>query len=91
MTPPGRDIDDGRIPEETYFRKVLVDAAGNILLLGGSQSPHPGRDVFLCRKDGSLLRTFVLASRSRLIALGKPGALYATDETGTIVEKYSLR
>ncbi len=91
MTRPERDVDDGRLPEETYFRKVLVDAAGNILLLGGSQSPHPGRDIFLCGKDGSLLRTFVLPSRSRLIALGEPGALYATDETGTIVEKYSLR
>ncbi len=87
----GADVDDRRLPEETYFRKVLVDGAGHILLLGGSRSPHPGRDIFLCARDGSLLRTFVLRSRSRLIALGEPGALYATDETGTVVERYSLR
>ena len=91
MAPPGTNVDDGRLPEETYFRKVLVDGAGRILLLGGSQSPHPGRDVFLCARDGSLLRTFILRSRSRLIARGEPGALYATDETGTVVEKYLLR
>jgi len=91
MPGPDAGIDDGRLPEETYFRKVLVDAAGNILLLGGSRSPHPGRDIFLCTRKGSLLRMLVLPSKSRLIALGEPGALYATDEAGTVVEKYSLR
>ena len=76
MVPGKADHDDGRLPEETYFRKVLFDASGNILLLGGSRSPHPGRDVFLCDRKGALLGTFVLPSRSRLIALGERGALY---------------
>jgi hypothetical protein len=85
------DDDDGQVPEKTYFRKVLLDAAGNILLLGGNQAPHPGRDIFVCRRDGSCIRTFVLPCGSRVIAAGEKNALYATDEAGTRVEKYILR
>ena len=83
--------DDRQVPEETYFRKVLVDATGNILLLGGNQSPHPGRDIFVCRRDGSCIRTFVLPFRSRVIAAGEKNTLYATDEAGTRVDIYVLR
>jgi hypothetical protein len=83
--------DDRQVPEKTYFRKVLLDAAGNILLLGGNQAPHPGRDIFVCGRDGSCIRTFVLPSRSRVIAAGEMNTLYATDEGGTRVERYILR
>jgi hypothetical protein len=83
--------DDQGVPEKTYFRKVLLDDAGNILLLGGNQAPHPGRDIFVCRRNGSCIRTFVLPSRSRVIAVGEKNTLYATDEAGTRVEKYILR
>jgi hypothetical protein len=83
--------DDGRVPERTYFRKVLLDAAGNILLLGGNQSPHPGRDIFVCGRDGSCIRTFVLPFKSRVVAAGEKNTLYATDEGGTRVERYILR
>jgi hypothetical protein len=80
-----------QVPEETYFRKVLVDAAGHILLLGGNRSPHPGRDIFVYRRDGSSVRTFVLPFKTRVIAAGENNALYATDEAGTRVERYTLR
>jgi hypothetical protein len=83
--------DDRHVPEETYFRKVLISAGGNILLLGGNQSPHPGRDIFVCAPDGSYIRTLVLPSRSRLIAAGKGNALYATDESGTQVTRFVVR
>ncbi|HEX7572337.1 MAG TPA: hypothetical protein VF514_04535 [Bacteroidota bacterium] len=85
------DDDDRGVPEKTYFRKVLLDDAGNILLLGGNQAPHPGRDIFVCKRDGSCIRTFVLPSRSRVVAAGEKNTLYATDEAGTRVEKYILR
>jgi hypothetical protein len=85
------EADDRQVPEETYFRKVLVDAAGNILLLGGNQAPHPGRDIFVCGKNGSWIRTFVLPFKSRVIAAGEKNTLYATDEAGTRVERYILR
>ena len=87
----GEEEDDGRVPERTYFRKVLLDAGGNILLLGGNQAPHPGRDIFVCRRDGSCIRTFVLPCRSRVIATGERNTIYASDETGTRVERYTLR
>lgn len=83
--------DDRQVPEKTYFRKVLLDAGGNILLLGGNQAPHPGRDIFVCGRDGSCIRTFVLPFRTRVIAAGEKNTLYATDEGGTRVERYILR
>ena len=82
---------DRHIPEETYFRKVLVDGEGNILLLGGNQSPHPGRDLFVCGPEGTLLRTLVLPSKPRTVTLGHGAMLLATDEAGTCVIAYSLR
>jgi hypothetical protein len=85
------DEDDWRVPERTYFRKVLLDTGGNILLLGGNQSPHPGRDIFVYGRDGSCVRTFVLPARSRVVAAGEKNTLYATDEAGTRVERYILR
>jgi hypothetical protein len=91
MTRQSGEEDDLRVPEETYFRKVLVDAAGNILLLGGTRAPHPGRDLFVYGRDGSSLRTFVLPFKTRLVAAGEENALYATDEAGTRVERYTLR
>ena len=91
MVSEGGEEDDRQVPQRTYFRKVLLDAAGNILLLGGNQAPHPGRDIFVRRRDGSSIHTFVLPSRTRLIAAGENHALYATDEGGTRVERYILR
>ncbi len=91
MVRGGKEEDDRGVPEKTYFRKVLLDNAGDILLLGGNQAPHPGRDIFVCRRNGSCIRTFVLPSRSRVIAVGEKNTLYATDEAGTRVEKYILR
>ena len=87
----GEEEDDRQVPEKTYFRKVLLDAGGNILLLGGNQAPHPGRDIFVCGRDGSCIRTFVLPYRSRVIAAGEKNTVYATDEAGTRVERYTLR
>jgi hypothetical protein len=87
----GEEDDDRQVPEKTYFRKVLLDAGGNVLLLGGNQAPHPGRDIFVCRRDGSCIRTFVLPHRSRVIASGEGNTIYATDEAGTRVERYTLR
>jgi hypothetical protein len=91
MTPQKGEEVNWQVPERTYFRKVLLDAAGNILLLGGNQAPHPGRDIFVCGRDGSWLRTFVLPFKSRVIAAGEKNTLYATDEGGTRVERYILR
>ena len=80
-----------RIPEETFFRKVLVEPDGTLVLLGGNQSPHPGRDLFICTPGGTLLRTLVLPSKPRTLALGRAPKLLATDEAGTCVIVYSLR
>jgi hypothetical protein len=91
MVRGGEEGDDRQVPEKTYFRKVLLDAQGNILLLGGNQAPHPGRDLFVCREDGTFIRTFVLPHRSRVVAAGEKNAVYATDEEGTRVERYILR
>ncbi len=88
--PCNQPADDALVPEETYFRKVVVDASGRILLLGGNRAPHPGRDVFICRRDGSLLRTVLLPSKSRLIVRGERNTIYATDESGSRVEQYVI-
>lgn len=85
----GRD-DDGRVPEETFVRKVLVNRAGEIFLLGGNQAPHPGRDIFIYRADGSFIRTLVIPGRTRLIAAGGNTTLYVTDESGSRVERYRI-
>jgi len=82
---------DGQVPEKTFVRKVLVDGSENILLLGGNQASHPGRDVFMYRPDGSHVRTFILPFRSRVIAGGENNTVYATDEAGTRVDTYILR
>ena len=87
----GEGFDDGHVPEETFFRKVVVDDFGKILLLGGNRGPHPGRDLFVCSRKGRLLRTFVLPFRTRVIARGENNTLYATDEGGTRVERYDIR
>jgi len=91
MARPAEDRGSRMVPEDTYFRKVIVDEAGNILLLGGNQAPHPGRDIFVFRRDGSFIRTFLLPVRTRVIASGENNTLYATDESGTRVERYVLR
>jgi hypothetical protein len=83
--------EDSRIPEDTYIRKVLVDGAGRILLLGGSQAPHPGRDIFIYREDGSFVRTFELPFRCRVLAAGGRGSFYASDAAGTRIEKFTIR
>ena len=72
MVPGKVDHDHGRLPEETYFRKVLFLCLVQHLLLGGSRSPHPaGR--FSLRPEGGASRYIVFPSRSRLIALGNGG------------------
>jgi hypothetical protein len=83
--------DGSRVPEDTYIRKVLVDGAGRILLLGGSKSPHPGRDIFLYRRDGSFIRTFELPFRCRVLAPGEENSVYAGDESGTRVERFTIQ
>ena len=85
--PPG----DRHVPEETFFRKVMADGNGNIFLLGGNQSPHPGRDLFVCSPAGTLLRTLVLPVKPRTVALAPGARLLATDESGTDVIAYNLR
>jgi len=87
----GEEIDDGQVPERTFFRKVIVDRSRRILLLGGNRAPHPGRDLFVCSMKGSLLRTFLLPFRTRTIAPGEHDTFYATDEGGTCVGKYDIR
>jgi len=82
---------DRRIPEDTYFRKVLIDRRGNIVLLGGNQAPHPGRDLFICSPSGNLIHTFVLPCRPRTVAPGPAHMILATDENGTGVIAYTLR
>jgi hypothetical protein len=89
VSPPQCD-DDGRVPGSTYFRKVVVDGQGRILLLGGNQAFHPGRDLFVCSSNGSYLRTCTLQFKPRVIVPGGGKALYATDETGTRIERYII-
>jgi len=79
------------VPEETYFRKVLVDRDGSIVLLGGNRSPHPGRDLFICSPTGKLQRILVLAEKPRVVSLGGPHRLLATDESGTKIVEYMLK
>jgi len=81
---------DRRIPEETYFRKVLVDTDGSIILLGGNQGPHPGRDLFICSSSGNVRRRLVLPSRARTLSLGGAHRLLAASEDGTAVIMYNL-
>jgi hypothetical protein len=83
--------DDRRVPEDTYIRKVLVDGAGRILLLGGNQAPHPGQDIFIYREDGSFIRTYELPFKCRVLASGGNGSIYASDAAGTRIEKFTLR
>jgi hypothetical protein len=86
-----KGIDNGLLPEETYFRKVLVDGSDNILLLGGNRAPHPGREIFVCSRNGRFLRTYLLPFRARVIAGGENNEVFAADEGGTRVEGYTIR
>lgn len=84
-------IGDGEgtsVPEKTYIRRVLTRANGEIILVGGTEAPNPGRDLFVFNREGTYLGTRTLPEKSRVICVGEQGSLYAAEEFGTSIRKF---
>jgi hypothetical protein len=72
--------DSGFIQEETLSRKVAVDAANNVVILGESVNSHAGssstnKDVYVAKYDG--------ASGTLLFVGGFNGSFSSSDDKGT--------
>jgi hypothetical protein len=86
--PRGTELVDW--PEDIYAKGVQTDIRGRIYLLGGNQSPHDARDVYLFDPRGRGITCVTLEHRTRVILLTQGGWLFGTDDDGTAVEGYRL-
>ena len=78
------------IPEGEVIRSLTMDREGNLLVLCGSFTEHPDRDVIVLNSDGASVGRFVLCARSFMIGAGSKGYLYSIEQERTIVRQYLL-
>ncbi len=93
--PDHADIDQeyrGEIlPVKDVIKDIAVDKKGNLFVLGGTQAPHPARDVFIMSLSGKMEGRVLLPHPSSLIALDGAGCLYTTSDERTRIKKYRLK
>jgi hypothetical protein len=93
--PDHADIDQeyrGEIlPVRDVIKDITVDQKGNLYILGGTQGPHPARDVYIMSLSGHLKGRVLLPYPSSLIAIDEAGCLYTTSDERTRIRKYRLK
>ena len=85
---PQRSVD---LPEKTFYKDVVLDPAGRLLVLAGDQAKHPSRDVRVFGPDGQYRITFTLPEASHCLHIDEKGFLYARANGGVTLKKYRLR
>jgi hypothetical protein len=77
------------MPDE-LIKDIAFDGRGNIFILSGTLSAHPGRDVFVTDYRGRVQTTVLLPDKSGLIYLDRKGHLFTREQRRTVVKKYRL-
>ncbi len=77
------------MPDE-LIRDIGFDERGNIFVLSGEFSAHPGRDVFVTDYHGTVRATVLLPDRTGLLYLDQRGNLFTREQKRTVVRKYRL-
>ncbi|MDH3251357.1 MAG: hypothetical protein OEM41_01120 [Ignavibacteria bacterium] len=82
---------DEVLPVRDVIKDIAVDQKGNIFVLGGTESPHKARDVYILSPSGRLQGRLLLPFASNLVALDGEGFLYGTANDRTVIKKYRLK
>jgi sugar lactone lactonase YvrE len=94
--PPTRTVRRGvlraplYLPDGPLIRSITVDPHGNLLVLGGDYTEHPGRDLYLVSHDRNEVGQLALDRRACRIWLNSSGYLFAVDDAKSRVDTYRL-
>ena len=95
--PPTRTVRRGLLraplylPDGPLIRSIAVDPCGNLLVLGGDYTEHPGRDLYLVSPNRSDVQQLTLGRRACRIWLNSSGDLFAVDDSKSRIDTYRLR
>jgi hypothetical protein len=78
------------VPEDNVFLRVASDSRGNRYLLADQYTEHPGRDVYVIDRRGTILSRLVLPERSYAVYLDAGGLLYSIERSRMLIRVYNL-
>jgi hypothetical protein len=78
------------LPVEIVYKDVVLDRRGNIFVLAGSFSDHPGCDIYVLDSQGLLMAMVTLPHPSHCISIDDKDYLYSRADAGVTLKKYKI-
>lgn len=83
-------INDIQVPVGIALKNIQTDPHGYLFVLGGSDVPNPGRDIFVMDENGKLCGQCTLDESSHMILIDDKGYLYSRGDMGMSLIKQKL-